>query len=131
MFNFTESLLVSGVAKKGTGRLKTPSRELLFDKKWFGLVSVQTLARWNIDHLHILNITGEKLGVEENKTLIRILKDYCGTLREVNLQDVKLDEKMGQTHSSSLLLALDLEYSLMSSNRIELFTNSLNQCTFA
>ena len=93
------------------------------------MASMQTLERWNIDHLHMLNIIGKKLSVEENKTLTKILKDYGGTLRKIELVDVKLGGMMDLGHCSSLLLALNLESTWMGSNTEEVLINSFKHCS--
>ena len=126
MLNFTENL--PATAEKGTGSMNTPSREFTPDKERFSMASMQTLDRWNIDHLHMLNIIGKKLSVEENKTLIRILKDYGGTLRKIDLVNVKLGGMMGLGHCSRLLLALNLESTWIRSNPEEVLINSLKHC---
>ena len=110
-------------AKKGTGSTKTPSREFSPDKERFTMASMQTLERWNIDHLHMLNIIGKKLSVGENKTLIRILKDY---VRKI---DLKLGGVTGLGHCSSLLLALNLEPTWKISNTEEVLINSFKHCS--
>ena len=72
---------IPSTAKKG----KSQSREVLLDKERFSLASIEVLERWNIDHLQMLNIIGEKLTVEQSKILVRVLKNYGDTMRKVNL----------------------------------------------
>ena len=95
--------------KNESSTLKTTPEKRSFNQEILSLPSVHTLARWNIDNLYALHIAGKKFGVEENKTLTRILKDYGGTMREVSLENINFGGKVGLCHCSSLLLALNLE----------------------
>ena len=104
---------------------KLQSSEFLLDRERFSLASIETLERWNIDHLQMLNIIGKKLTVEQSKILVRVLKNYGDTLRKVHLVDVKFSGKIGLGHCSSLLLALNLEPTWMRSNTV---INSLKHC---